>query len=295
MAVVPILVGLETAIGLGSVYALIALSFTLIYAATGYLHFALGTIVMLGTIGAFEASTANAPLALAVPLIVVCGGALGLGSYVLSVKPVRRRSARPADAVLLSTMGLAFAITAVVAATFGSATQVVPSYVSDRPIFVGKFPIVLILVVVTGITLIISFALHFFLTKTHAGNVARACQEDQTRASLAGINVARIIAVMFALAGGLATFAGFLIAPLATASAYAGTSLFVYGASAMIIGGFGSFAGAWAGGMVIGFINGLGPVFLPVAASDLMILGVMVLILLLRPSGLLGARGLRVI
>lgn len=293
MHLVPFLIGLETGIALGAVYALVALSFTLVYAASGYLHFALGTFVMLGSVGAYEASTHHIPIALGVGAVIIGGIVVGLFSWAIAVKGAARNSTKMADSVLLATMGLAFAITAIVAANFGSITQVVTPYLPNRSIFLGSVPIVPLFIFVTVVALVAAVVLHFILQHTHVGVVLRACQESQEKTALLGINVGRVVLVVFGIAGGLAALSGFLVAPISGASAYSGTSLFVYGAAAMVIGGFGNFAGAAIGGLVIGMATGLAPAYLPASTTDLLILGAMAALLLMRPSGLMGARSAR--
>jgi branched-chain amino acid transport system permease protein len=263
-------VAIETAIGIGSAYALLALSFTVIFAATGYLHFTLGNVVMLGTVFAYWGSARQHwPVAAVLLVVVAVGGAVGVLSDWLAIRPTRRRVLDPHTVVLLSTMGLAFVITGLTAQIFGPDSFIVPPYV-----------------VMVACLLILATAAQLTIKRTRIGQMLRAVEESHELSRLSGINVSLVISVVFTLAGMLAAFSGFLIAPVTSASAYSGLNLLIDGSAAMVIGGFGSFSGAVIGAGVVGAVVGIGPLFLPPTSVEPCVLLVMIVILLLKPSGL---------
>jgi branched-chain amino acid transport system permease protein len=280
-------VAIETAIGIGSAYALLALSFTVIFAATGYLHFTLGNVVMLGTVFAYWGSARQHwPVAAVLVLVVTVGGAVGVLSDWLAIRPTRRRVRDPHTVVLLSTLGLAFVITGLTASIFGPDSFIVPSYVSLQPFYILGVPIRPPYVVMVACLLVLATAAQFTIKRTRIGQMLRAVEESHELCRLSGINVSLVISVVFTLAGMLAAFSGFLIAPVTSASAYSGLDLLIDGSAAMVIGGFGSFSGAVIGAGVVGAVVGIGPLFLPPTSVEPCVLLVMVVILLLKPSGL---------
>lgn len=280
-------VAIETAIGIGSAYALLALSFTVIFAATGYLHFTLGNVVMLGTVFAYWGSARQHWPAAAVFIVAIAvGGAVGLLSDWLAIRPTRGRVRDPHTVVLLSTMGLAFVITGLTAQIFGSDSYIVPSYVTLQPFYIAGVPVRPPFVVMTGCLLILATAAQLTIKRTRIGQMLRAVEESHELARLSGINVSAVISVVFALAGVLAAFSGYLIAPVTSASAYSGLDLLIDGSAAMVIGGFGSFSGAVIGAGIVGAVVGLGPLVLPPTSVEPCVLLVMVVILVVKPNGL---------
>ena len=269
-------VGIVEAVGLGSAYALLALSFTTIFAATGYLHFALGNIVMLGTVVEFwAASRGHLSILEAVVLVIL-----------ISVRPTWNRTKNAANVVLLSTMGLAFVIQGLTVIALGPATYQVPPYISPRPFFIDGIPIDPSYVVMLCVLIVVAVVAQLIIRYTQMGYVLRATEENHELGTALGINVRLVVGLVFTVGGAMAALAGYLIAPVSSASANSGLSLLVAGSAAMVIGGFGSFSGAVLGGMIVGAITGLGPLFLPPSAVEPAVLLVMIVILLIRPQGL---------
>lgn len=284
-------VAIEVSIGLGAVYALLALSFTTIFAATGYLHFALGNVVMLGTVVEFwAAARAHLPIAVALAAAVAVGTVVGYLSDQLSVRPTWGRARDTHTVVLLATLGLAYVITGVTALALGPDTYTVPPYITATPFVILGVPVMPAFVVMVAVLAILATAAQLIIRFTSIGLMLRATEESHELASLLGINVPLVVSVVFAVAGGMAALAGYLIAPVSSASAYNGLGLLIEGSAAMVIGGFGSFPGAIAGGLVVGAVSGLGPLALPASSINAAVLAVMILILLVRPQGL-GLRG----
>jgi branched-subunit amino acid ABC-type transport system permease component len=193
---------------------------------------------------------------------------------------------------VLTTIGLATAANAIVALLFGGDSYPVPSYVSEQPVIAFAIPLRPTYLVMIGAGILVTVAIEFLLRRTQIGHVFRVTLEDNEGAQLAGINTKRVVLAAFGIAGGLSALAGFLIAPVISASAFIAQDLAFYGFAGMAIGGFGSFAGALIGGVVVGLLSGLMPIFIDPQATVPVIWGVVIVALLLKPTGLFGTAGL---
>jgi branched-chain amino acid transport system permease protein len=288
-----VLLGIVTGLALAGIYVLIALSFTLVLAASGVFNFAQGSIVMGGTLAAWTLG-----VHLGIPKLLVLVISMGLGlvagalTYGIAVLPALGRTKNFTEVTLLSTIGLGGAANAFAALLFGADPKIVPSYVTEKPIFIGSLPLRPIYLVMIGVALLLALLLELIIRRTSLGHVFRATLEDGEGALLLGINTRTVVWASFALGGLLAAAAGFLIAPVSSASAFNAQGLAFFGFAGMAIGGFGSFRGALVGGGIIGLVGGLAPVFwTPDATLPLTWLAVVV-ILIIAPSGIWGGSGL---
>jgi branched-subunit amino acid ABC-type transport system permease component len=287
-------IGLATAVGLGSTYALMAMSFSLVVSASGIFNFALESVVSLASILAYFLIVDWSIPQIGAAIIVILSGTLaGFVMYLVVGLPFEGRSNDYSGSIAAATIGLALAIDSLANLLFGSTPQGVPSYVSQNPIVIAGVPVQPLYLVMFLVLIVVVIVGEFFFRRTRAGLVMRAVQHDRTGASLLGIANRKVIAFAFALSGLLAAGAGFLLAPVTQASSTVGTSLLIPGFAAMAIGGFGSFQGAAIGGLVIGLIEGVGPFLVNINAIDPLVFLAMVVILLWRPSGLVGVRGSR--
>lgn len=281
-------------LGIGSVYALVALGYTLILASSGVFNFAQGAVVMAGALVSYGLGTlAGWPVLTVIAIIVGIGGLAGILTYALSVFPVVRRAGATnlTGGTFLTTLGLGLALNAIIALAFGPETHTVKSYVSTtafkvlgahiRPIYIVMFAVVVVCVA----------SLEGLLRWTGAGTVMRATFTDLEGASLAGVAVRGVMIRAFVAGCALAAVAGFLIAPLTAASVRIADQFAFYGFAAMAIGGFGSFAGAAVGGFIVGLIQQIPVIWLDPSAAAMLIYGAMVVILLIRPQGLFGSGG----
>jgi branched-chain amino acid transport system permease protein len=281
-------------LGVGSVYALIALGYTLILASSGVFNFAQGAVVMAGALVSYGVGTvAGWPVLVVIATVVGTGCLAGFITYGLAVMPLvkRKGAANLTGDTFLTTLGLGLAMNAIIALAFGPETYPVKHYVSGtafKIVGVHIRPIYLVMVTVVVVCMVF---FEFFLQRTGLGTVMRATFTDLEGALLAGINVNRIILRAFLAGCALAALAGFLVAPLTSASAGIANELAFYGFAAMAIGGFGSFVGAAMGGFIVGLLRQVPVVWLDPSISALMIYGVMVVILLMRPQGLFGSGG----
>lgn len=287
-------VGIAAGIGTGSVYALIALSFTLIISSTSYFNFALESVVSLGGIMAYLLA-ADGHVPLAITAIIVCLGGAGLGAaleYVVH-RPFVGRAVNVSLAVLLASIGASIAIDAIAGKAFGGSPRQVPAYVSASPITIAGVPINPAYIVMFVVVVVIAVGFEFMFRRTGVGRTLRATQADKEGAALLGLNVTGITVCVFAAAGALAALAGFLITPITDASASAGSSFVIASFAALAIGGFGSFRGAIAGGLAVGLIVNIVPIYINSSSVNPILLAIIVLTLVARPQGLFGRSAAR--
>jgi branched-chain amino acid transport system permease protein len=287
-----LLLAVVTGVGLGAVYILVALSYTLVLSTSGVFNFAQGGLVMCGAVGSYILSVRYGVPPLAALLILVPTGAvLGFLSERVAVRPFVGRSRSLTEDALVSTLGLGLVIVAVAALTFGVNEHYMPPYVSTRIQMVGPIPVrpIFLLMLVSGGA--VTVAMDLVLSRTGLGAVLRAVIIDPDGAALLGIDVRKVITVSFAVAGALAVAAGFLLVPITSASIFVGDRLALLGFVAMALGGFGSFRGAIAGGIVVGLLTAVGPVVVNPLLVQPLLLVIMILVLVIRPGGFFGAAG----
>ncbi|MBW0089860.1 branched-chain amino acid ABC transporter permease [Pseudonocardia sp. KRD-184] len=296
MSVQTFFVSLQSGIGLGSVYALMALSFTLVYSATGYFHLGIGSFVTLGAVLA-HVGTVGLALPWTVTAIgaVVLVAALGVVSERVAVRPLRGRGTNEHFAVMVSTLAFMIVVEALVEFGFGAEERTVPAYLDGPPLDVFGVPVRRVYLVMVVVLAVVALVFELVMRRTEAGRILRAAHSDPTGVELTGVSFGAVVLGTFALAGGLAGLAGVLISPVSFASPFVGTGLLIYGFAAMAIGGFGSFAGAMAGGVLIGLVVAFTPVFGSTNLVDPLVLALVLVVLLLRPTGLLGRRVLRTV
>jgi len=285
--------GLVAGVGLASIYILVSLSLTLVLTASGVFNFAQSSIVMGATIASFYLTVSlHMPAIAVVALTVVGGGAAGAVTHFLAVAPALDRAANFTEATLLTTFGLGTAVNAFAALLFGSEPRSVPSYVPNAPIIIASVPVRPIYAVMVGVAAIVVIATELVMRRTEVGLVFRITLEDRAGAELAGIRTKRVVIVAFIIAGAISGVAGFLVAPAIAASAYTAQQFAFYGFAAIAIGGFGSFAGTLVGGMIVGLVGGLVPTVLTTVYVNPILYGLILVVLIVKPTGLWGAAGL---
>ena len=241
---------------IGSIYAIVALGFTIIFNVTGIINFAQGEFVMLGgmlswwMIGRF-----HLPPALAFALAIAMTAGVGLGLERLAIRPAR--SAPPLSLIIL-TVGAATVIRGVASIAWGKDAQPVPAFSGEAPIHVLGAAIVPQTLWVLGVTLAIMAVLQLLLSSTMLGKALRACSINRRAAGLVGVDSQRMAALSFALSAGLGAIGGVIIAPVTMASYDAGVMLGLKGFTAAAVGGLGSQPGAVIGGLALGVLESLG-------------------------------------
>jgi branched-chain amino acid transport system permease protein len=287
-------VGIASGIGLGSAYALIAVSFNLIVASTGYFIFALESLVSIGGILTYWlAANEHVPMIPIAILVCIGGAILGAALDFVAHRPFEGRVANVGLAVLLASIGLSIAIDAAVGLIFGGNTQTVPDYVSASPIFIAGVAINPAYVVMLVAVLVVAVTSEVIFRRTATGRNLRATHLDREGVGLLGLNVRLVTTCVFAVSGLLAMFAGFLLTPITSASATTGSELVIPAFAALAIGGFGSFRGAIGGSIAVGLVVGIVPLYIQAAYVNPILLAAIVLTLLVRPQGLFGRSAAR--
>ncbi|AGA70888.1 amino acid/amide ABC transporter membrane protein 1, HAAT family [Desulfitobacterium dichloroeliminans LMG P-21439] len=280
---------LISGLSLGSVYAIIALGYTMVYGIAKMLNFAHGDVIMVGAYISFFASTRwNLPPVVGVLLAVVVCTILGVVIERLAYKPLR---AATSLAVLITAIGVSYFLQNAALLLWSSNPKVFTSVVGNASLklFDGRLTISVIAIVTVVACLIIMAALTWFTGKTKMGKAMRACSEDKGAAQLMGINVNFTISVTFAIGSALAAIAGVLLCSayptlMPTTGSMPGIKAF----TAAVLGGIGSIPGAMIGGILLGIIEIFGKGYISTQLSDAIVFSVLILTLLVKPTGLLG-------
>lgn len=278
-------------ISLGSVYAIIALGYTMVYGIAKMLNFAHGDVIMVGGYIVFSATSyAGLNPYVAILISVIFCTLLGMTIERVAYKPLRNASPL---AVLITAIGVSYLLQNLALLVFGAQpknfTSVVP--LDSIKLFDGQLVISGEAIVTIAVTIIIMVALMLFINKTRPGNAMRAVSEDRGAAQLMGVNVNGTIALTFAIGSGLAAIAGVLLCSTysnltSTTGAMPGIKAFV----AAVFGGIGSIPGAMIGGILIGIIEILGRAYISSQMADAIVFAVLILVLVIKPSGILGKK-----
>ncbi|MGH6714558.1 MAG: branched-chain amino acid ABC transporter permease [Bradyrhizobium sp.] len=271
---------------LGAVYTLIALSFSLVMGILSVLNLAIGDLFMLGGYIGFGAIAAHLPLPVA--LIAGMAGATVVSIVIQKVAYEPLRDA-PLIVPLLSTLGFSIILQNVVTNVWGSDPLLLPTEVFDHRLSFGFAQIGVIQIVVIGVTAVLVGAVAFLIQRTPAGRALRAVAENRDVARLLGVSAGRITLLAFAISGALAGAAGVLIGlHYAVLTPYVGVDIGLKAIAVMVIGGTTQVWGALLAGPLIGIAEVLTIAYGGSQYRDLVVYGLMILILVLRPQGLLG-------
>jgi branched-chain amino acid transport system permease protein len=277
----------------GSIYALIALGYTMVYGIAKMINFAHGDIIMVGgytlyvMMGALKMDFIPAVIISIIVTIIVCS-VMGIVIEKIAYKPLRKA---PSLAVLITAIGMSYLLQNLSLIIFGANPLPFQSIIKIKPIVIAGVTISGVTIITLIVTTISMILLTLFINKTKAGSAMRAVSEDKGAAALMGINVNRTISLTFAVGSALAAVAGILyisqyqsLQP--TLGALPGIKAFV----AAVLGGIGSIPGAMLGGILLGVIESLSKAYISTELADAIVFGVLVIVLLVKPSGLLGKR-----
>lgn len=276
-------------ISLGSIYAIIALGYTMVYGIAKMLNFAHGDVIMIGCYVVFTmmSGMGMSPLLSVVTAVVICT-ALGMGIEKVAYKPLRR--ATPL-AVLITAIGVSYLLQNLALLIFGADTKSFTSVISLPALKLagGELVISAVTVVAVAACIIIMAALMIFIKKTKAGQAMLAVSEDKDAAQLMGVNVNATISLTFAIGSGLAAIAGVLLcSAYPTLTPYTGSMPGIKAFTAAVFGGIGSIPGAFLGGVILGIIEILGRAYISSQLSDAIVFAVLIIVLLVKPTGILG-------
>lgn len=277
-------------ISLGSVYAIIALGYTMVYGIAKMLNFAHGDVIMIGGYVVLVAMTSmGMPSIAAVLLAVVVCTLLGVVIERVAYKPLRNASSNLA--VLITAIGVSYLLQNIALLLFGANTKSFTSVVTIPALkLAGGQLIISGETIVTIITcIIIMVALMLFIKKTRAGQAMLAVSEDKGAALLMGINVNGTIALTFAIGSGLAAIAGVLLcSAYPSLTPYTGAMPGIKAFVAAVFGGIGSIPGAFIGGILLGIIEILGKAYISSQLADAIVFAVLIIVLLVKPTGIMG-------
>lgn len=278
---------LVNGLGLGSVYAIIALGYTMVYGIAKMLNFAHGDIIMIGAyVSYFLLSYFHLPLAVSVIGAVVCCTVLGVTIERLAYKPLRQASSL---SVLITAIGVSYFLQNGAQLLWSSSTKVFPSVISNGALKIGSVSISYLTLITITTCILVMGCLTLFISRTKTGKAMRACSEDKGAAALMGINVNHIISVTFAIGSGLAAIAAVLLcATYPSVYPTLGSMPGIKAFTAAVFGGIGSIPGAFLGGLVLGIIEVLAKAYISTQLSDAIVFAVLIIVLLIKPTGLLG-------
>ncbi|MCI6399185.1 branched-chain amino acid ABC transporter permease [Lawsonibacter sp.] len=285
-------------ISLGSVYAIIALGYTMVYGIAKMLNFAHGDVIMVGAYVCFFASSSfGLPPILGVLLAMAVCTALGVVIERLAYKPLRQATSL---AVLITAIGMSYFLQNAAQLLWTSNPKIFPTFftVTDREtgtvktgisLFEGQLNLSYASIVTIAACIVIMIALTLFTSKSKMGKAMRACSEDKAAAQLMGINVNTTISMTFAIGSCLAAIAGVLLcSSYPTLQPTTGSMPGIKAFTAAVFGGIGSIPGALLGGILLGVIEILAKAYLSTQLSDAIVFAVLIVVLLVKPAGLLG-------
>ena len=278
-------------ISLGSVYALIALGYTMVYGIAKMLNFAHGDVIMIGGYVVFV-TVSGMGLNPLVAIIISMAACTILGVTIERVAYRPLRGASPL-AVLITAIGVSYLLQNVALLVFGSDTKAFSSVVpfANLELFDGQLVIKSVTIVTVIVNIIIMVGLTLFVKKTKIGRAMTAVSEDKGAAQLMGINVNGTIAITFAIGSSLAAIAGVLLCSAYPAlTPYTGSMPGIKAFVAAVFGGIGSIPGAFIGGILLGVIENLSKAYISSQLSDAIVFSILIIVLLVKPTGLLGKK-----
>ena len=275
-------------LSLGAIYALIALGYTMVYGIAKMLNFAHGDIIMVGAYAAFATlSLTGLPVIAALVALIVCV-ALGIGIERVAYRPLRGASPL---AVLITAIGVSYSLQSIAQLIFGAQSRTVV-LVSLPPLRIGGTTITGASLLTLGVSVLLMVGLTLFVNKTRIGHAMLAVSEDRGAAGLMGINVNRIIMLTFAIGAALAACASiFYLMYVPQVNNTLGAMPGIKAFTAAVIGGIGSIPGAMIGGVLLGLIEKICLHFPALSPfTNIIEFGLLIVILLFKPTGLLGKR-----
>ncbi|MBI2313813.1 MAG: branched-chain amino acid ABC transporter permease [Betaproteobacteria bacterium] len=271
----------------GSIYALAALGFSIIYNASGVINFAQGEFIMLGGMGTVIMVAAGVPLPLAILIAVLVTALVGMALEKFAVEPAGNAEV---VTLIIITIGASIFIQGVVQAVFGKGQHALKPFSGDTPINIGGATILPQSLWVLGVTAVIVVLLWWFFNRTLLGKAMLATAHNPLAARLVGINTRFILLLSFVLSAVLGAIAGIIVAPITLTSYDVGIMLGLKGFVAATLGGLGNGLGAVVGGLLLGLTEAMAAGYLSSQYKDAVPFVLIILVLFFMPRGLFGAR-----
>lgn len=272
----------------GSMYALVAVGYTMVYGIAKMINFAHGEIIMVGAYITYVCmSLLGLPMFIAVAISIIGCAVLVVVTERVAYRPLRGAGSLT---VLITAIGVSYLLQNVFLIIFGSASLTFPKIIPSGTISLGSITMSYVTIATLIITAISTALLLFFVNKTKLGKAMRAVSEDGKAAQLMGINVDTTIALTFAIGSALAAIAGVIYGTkFSLINPYIGAMLGIKAFIAAVLGGIGSIQGAMVGGIVIGIAESFTITYISSAFSDAVVFGILIFILLVKPAGLFGS------
>ncbi|MCR5403956.1 MAG: branched-chain amino acid ABC transporter permease [Butyrivibrio sp.] len=277
-------------LSLGSIYAIIALGYTMVYGIAKMLNFAHGDFIMVGCYIIFSVSSAlSGNSAVGIIVAIILCTILGVTTEFVAYRPLR--GAASPLAVLITAIGVSYLLENIALLIYGADIKSFSSVIKWEGVSFadGQLKIQGVTIVTIVVSIVILIALQLFINKTKQGQAMLAASEDKGAATLMGINVNRTIALTFAIGSALAAIAGALLcSAYPSLSPYTGAMPGIKAFVAAVLGGIGSIPGAMIGGLVLGIVEILSKTYISSQLSDAIVFGILVIVLLVKPTGILG-------
>ena len=275
---------------LGSTYALIALGYTMVYGIIQLINFAHGEIYMIGAfVGLFMVSVLGTNIIVAMAGAMVFCMLVGMMIERVAYRPLRGKSSRLS--ALISAIGVSIFLQTLLALIAGINTRSYPNVINNRTFDLGFAEVSLLQILILGLSALLMIGLQIMIHKTRIGKAMRASSQDLDASYLMGINVNRVISFTFAIGSALAAAGGIMVGIYYNAVwPYMGMMAGLKAFAAAVLGGIGSIPGAMIGGLTLGVLEIMGVAYLTSAYKDAIAFGILILVLLIRPQGLLGQK-----
>lgn len=272
---------------LGSIYALIALGYTMVYGIVKLINFAHGDILMIGAYTSLIMITSlnQSPFLALIASVLVCT-AVGVAIEAVAYRPLRNS---PRISALITAIGMSYLIENLAQLIFGAEPRPFPNVINNVPIISGELNLGFLTLLTIVSSAIILYITRTIVFKTKTGKAMRAVSEDLLAARLMGVNVNKTISITFALGSALAGFGAFLYsAAYPTVTPFMGFNPGLKAFIAAVLGGIGMLEGAMLGGFIMGVVEAFSKAFISSQLADAIVYGILIIVLLVRPSGILG-------
>lgn len=284
--VVPIIL---SGLVIGCIYSLVALGFSLIFRTTGLVNFAHGEAVTIGALfGYTMVGTIKLPFLPSILVVILVSGILGALVERVAYRPIRIKKWPEVNGVI-ATVGMILVLANGAMLMWGAEPLAYPARISETTWRIAGMTVPLLSIWILALGLALMVFLHLFLRNTSLGKAMRAVADYPLMAQLTGINIDTVVTITFAFSAALGGAAGVMLAPIYYASYNMGT-VGLKSFAAAVLGGFGSVPGAMIGGLLLGVIEAVGSTYVSSSYKDAIAYGLLILLLLFKPTGLLGIK-----